>query len=458
MIERAPSENGEALSLYARMAALLLLGLLHVFSIPLFMAPDEPFHFARAHGLAEGRLVLKDNARPLVRFIYETMKSGRYGGHPLVSNMHRLLDEHEGRIPNIAWNTALYSPVPYLFHACAIKIVLAFSDPAADPTRGFRAAAYACRLTTLFLFVGCILFASRVSPDISWPLFWVAAAPMALAQASVVNIDFIVLGATALLLSTCLGSLARRPCTACLTLSCFFLLTTKPTYLPLFLIPAALVLYGEDDGPVYGAKPFLFAMAISFAAFLVWSRAAASHEVFKPMAEGMSRFFGVALDPSFQLKWIVQSPLQFLLIVKNSLSADLLSLGRQFVGVLGWLDAPIPDALTAAWWLLSLVAILLPTPAIRRGKRLTLGLLLIAAALGAVLCLYISGFMMWTPVGAATIVTQGRYYHPVVFTLFLGLAFVKPIYTPDKFRPYGGYGLVVMAVAINIGALYTTFW
>ncbi len=450
----APDSNR---SLHARIVVLFVIGFVYVFSIPPFEGPDEPAHFARAHGVAEGQLIQRDNARELARFIHEGMKI-RHPSNPLVLNMERLLNEHEGRIPNIAWNTALYSPAPYLPHAGVIRIVTAFNHT----SPGLRIALYLCRIVTLCLFIAFVYFASRISPGSSWPLFWVAATPMALAQASIVGIDCMVLGASALLLSACLGTLSRRSHAACLVLSSLLLATTKPTYLPLLLIPAMFGPHGEERGAVHGVKPFLLALAISVFAFLAWSHAAATHEVFQPMAEGMKRFFGVTLDPSHQLKWILQSPLQFLMIVVASLGAGFTALARQFVGVLGWLNAPIPVFAVVAWWIASPAAVLIsdPAPGVGRWKWLSPGPgpLCMIAALGVILCIYISGFMMWTPVGAATIFTQGRYFHPVVFVLFVGLALVKPMILDRGFKRLAGRGLILLAVVINITALFTAFF
>ncbi len=454
MTEHAGHIKTLAASIYARMAVLLILGLVYVFSIPMFEAPDEPCHFARAYGIAEGQFILKDHSRALVLFIYENMKT-RHADHPVLVNMKRLLDEQGDRIPNVTWNTALYSPVPYLFHACAIKMVLVFSNS----TQGLRVASYLCRFITLCLFVGLIFLSSRISSESSWPLFWVAATPMALAQASIISIDFIVLGTSALLLCMCLGNLTTRSYTVYLVISSFLLVTAKPTYIPLLLIPAVFMLYAGDDIQAHGPKPFLLALAISVAAFFIWNYFMVSYDVFNPMAEGWKRFLGLELDPSFQMKWIVQSPLQFLIIVKNSLASSYISLAHQFVGVLGWLDAPIPIFLVAMWWILSIPAILIsdPVAAVSYGKKLSMGLLFIAVALGVILCIYISGFMMWTSVGSTSIPTQGRYFHPVIFALFLGLAIAKPIFIKDRFKRYFGYGLLAMSGVINITALLTTF-
>ncbi len=441
--------------MYARTVALFVLGLLYVFLIPPFEGPDEPCHFARAHGAAEGQLVLKDNSGALLRFIHEIMKP-RHADNPLLLNIERLLDEHEGRAPNVAWNTALYSPVPYLLHAAVIKVVAAV-DPS---SRGLLIALYLCRVGSLCLFIGLIFLASRIHPESSWILFWIAGAPMVLAQASIVTIDGMIFGAAALLTALALspGSAGPRRFTAGLVLASFLLMMAKPTYLPLLFIPGAVAWANRGDSRGPGAAPFLLALAVSLAGFLVWSLIASAHDIFQSMAEGMIRFFGVELDPASQLKAILRSPAEFLRIALHSLFAGRAAIGRQIVGVLGWLNAPIPDILVIAWWALSIPAIVISDPAAApgRGGRWIPALAFFAGALGVVLCIYISGFMMWTPVGGAFIFAQGRYFHPVVLTLFIGIALAKPALVDDRCKRYAGPGLLVLAVAINLAVLFST--
>ncbi len=233
---------------HIRLLILLVFGLAYVWVLPPFEAPDEPAHFARAYSLAEGQAVLKDHPRKLVVFLRDAMKERLAARHmevqevPVLAEMERCLREKKERIPNIAYNSAQYSPVPYLFHAAVIRLVMLF-----DPTsRGLMVSLYACRIVSLLVFVGLLWVAFLLFPALSWPLFWLSITPMALSQASVVSVDYIVFLSAAILLTAALGHVRGTASAVCLICSAFFLLLTRPPYLWLLLVPVTSVFLSRD--------------------------------------------------------------------------------------------------------------------------------------------------------------------------------------------------------------------
>ncbi len=439
--------------LYPRMIVLFLLGCAYLILIPPFEAPDEPSHLFRAHGVAEGQFMVTDHSAALVRFVHENMKTRR-PDNPLILHMERLSAEPRERTPNIAWNTALYSPAPYVFHAGVIKAIGAVGAS----TEGFRLMLYGGRLTTLCLFILFIFLASRLHPESSWILFWIAAAPMALAQASVVTMDVIVIGAAAILLATSPGHLPGRTHAVCLVVSSFFLLMAKPTYFPLLLIPAVLSIRRRADGGRRIAA-FLLALAISGAGAVAWNGFAKSRGVFLAMAEAMKQFTGLELNPGLHLELILSSPLEFLGIVGNTLATHGLYLMHQFVGVLGWLEAPVPLFTVVLWWLLAIPAILISGApgTLGRMEGRAFGLASVLAAVSTFFLIFISVFMYWNPVGSTLIGVQGRYFHVVALVLFTGVTPWIRWTVSNRGKRLAGGLLIGMAVVINVAALYTVY-
>ncbi|MCP4680744.1 MAG: DUF2142 domain-containing protein [Desulfobacterales bacterium] len=448
------AEAPRTILLYSRMIMLFVCGCIYVFLIPPFEAPDEPSHFLRAHGVMEGQFILKNHSGKLVHFVHENMKA-RHADNPWVLHVERLLNEPGDRKPNIAWNTALYSPVPYLFHTGVIKMVMAFSQS----SQGFRVALYLCRLTTLCLFVFFVFLASRINPESSWLLYWVASAPMALSQACVVNIDFIIFGACAILLSASLGNISERKYAACLILSSFFLLMSKPTYFPLLLIPVISAIRRRTGGQHGYTAPFVWGLALSVSGAVAWNWFVKSQGAFISLAEEMKRFTGLELNPSFQLEFILQSPMEFVYIIKNTLVTSGVLLMHQFVGVLGWLDAPIPFFMVVLWWIFTIPAILISGfPPMPRMKELALSLEYIFIACTIFFLIFISAFMLWMPVGSTWIGVQGRYFHTLVLILFFGLI----PWTRLNIRNWGkrvlGCLLIVVSLMINIASFTTIYY
>ena len=150
-----------------RIPLLFLLGFLYVFLTPIFEAPDEPAHFARAYGIAEGQFILRDHSKALALFIRHQFKAM---DSPETRSMAEYLKRYEQisteeRVPNIAYNTALYSPVPYLTHAAVIKTIM-LCNPQGDV---FRLQAYLCRIFSLLIFCSMLVLSFHICPGFK---FW----------------------------------------------------------------------------------------------------------------------------------------------------------------------------------------------------------------------------------------------------------------------------------------------
>jgi uncharacterized membrane protein len=440
--------------LYVQAGILLAFGCAYAFLIPLFEAPDEPAHFLRAYGIAEGQFILHDHPRALVLFLERNMeRRHKHQRLAVVEEMKSLLAQHEGRIPNIAFNTSQYSPVPYLFHAAVIKIVLMLDHS----PRGLVLSVYAARLATVFLYVAFLFLAFRMLPAASWPVFWIAVTPMALSQAGVVSEDYIVFCASVMLLFASLKNLPPLAYALYVIPSTFFLLLTKAPYAPLLLVPAVSIFVSNPDRRAMRVLSLVCALALALAGVVAWNALARSQGILDLTLEGIRKYVSPNIDPVGQLHWIVRFPLQFLKVVLNTLRQDGLSLYHQVVGVLGWLDTPIPLWTAVLWGLFSVPAILVSKgpDSLNRARASILGAACIVGSILALVSVFATIYAIWMPVGAQTINLQGRYFHPVLVALLVGVVLIKPKEMLSRHGPPLEISILGMATVINAACVVT---
>jgi len=444
--------------LYVRALILLGFGLAYVFILPPFEAPDEPAHFARAYSIAEGQVVIKDHPRDLVVFVKEAIEARLEARNmkkdiPVLVEIKRLLDQYDDRIPNIAFNAAQYSPVPYIFHAAAIRLVMLFdSFP-----RGFLLSLYACRVVSLLMFVGLLYLSFSLFPSISWPLFWLSITPMALSQASVVSVDYIVFLSCAILLAASLGDLRRQTYSLCLIPAAFFLLLTRPPYLWLLIIPVVSVFLTDSEGRTSRVRSLIVAVTLALAGAFIWNWFAKSTGIYDATIAAIRRYLDPAIDPLGQLDLILRHPVSFFEVMLRTFLANSTLYYHQFVGVLGWLDTPVPFRVAVAWGVLAVVPVVISDVPSHMGYRNSsvLGIVCVGAAVLSAVSVFISMYIIWTPVGCATGYLQGRYLHPVAAAVLVGAVLMKPFDVGYQLKRLGACVLLLGAAGINAMSILT---
>ena len=397
-------------------ALLFFWGAAYALTVPLFEAPDEPAHFARAYGISEGQFILRDSPRHLALFLYEKLKNQQRT--QIIALMDRLLEEFPGRVRFIAPNTAMYSPVPYVFHALIIKGVTIFGE--SDFLLTFSV--YLCRLTSLFLFLSILYFSSRISPFIFWPVFWIAATPMALSQAAMVNLDFVILGACVMLLAASLGDLKFSSFAWCTSASAFVLLLTKPPYAPILIIPAVSAVLVKRTSRLQTMVIFFGVFLIPFLGAAVWNGLMVSQGTMNDFSELLWKYTKSHMDPFTQLIYIIEYPLKFIYNIWNTLSNNAIRYLHQFVGVLGWQDIPVPFWIVILWSVLAIPAVgITDQTNLPFRTRLLLGIVCIMVSVLILIFIFTSSYMVWMPIAADSINVQGRYFHAAAAVFFAGI-------------------------------------
>jgi hypothetical protein len=398
-------------------------GMIYAFLIPPFEAPDEPAHFARAYGIAEGQFILKDHPRQLLQYLSDEIQK-RYPGQDIaiLMSIRQLLNKHQDRISNIAYNSSQYSPVPYLFHAVILKIMMMYSTPI-----NLQFSLYASRIVSILLFSCLMYIILKVSRNMAWPFFWIAMTPMALSQASIVNPDGIVFCAATILLLVSIHDVQYAFYAIWMVVSAFLLISTKSPYAPLLLVPL-ITLFQDNRIHVPKLVWLIVAVIISSISFLCWTYFVKTCGIYELMMSAILKYNSPAIDPHRQFELLLQSPFNLCRIVFNTLSLRGGVMLHEFVGVLGWQNTPVPRWVVMIWCFLSLFAVFISARPTHISYTVSLGwgIASIVSAILAYLCVTIAVYLVWMPVGASFVYLQGRYFHPIAAALCIAVILMKP--------------------------------
>lgn len=435
-------------------AMVVFFGLIYMIIIPPCEAPDEPAHFARAYGIAaEGQLVLKDHPRELLEFAQENMQ--RHDDfHEFITN---ILQKDKDRFKNLAFNTALYSPFPYIFHATGIKIVSLISNSVSNLSACF----YFARLISLALFIGVVLWMYTYPYNLKWIVFWIFTNPMALAQSCTINLDVVIFCASILILLSSIY-IEKKYSFLLVIIAGFFLMLSKPVYTPILILPLITILIKNVDKKNFKLLGLLISYAFIFLSGVAWGVVSRKYGILDHYIEASG---SVKLNPNGQLLHALTSPLDFFQIIINTFIQNGLQTYHQFVGVLAWLDVPIPTWTIILWGIFAIIILFLAdSHNLKFTKKQTkwLGFAFISIAFICFLLVMLSGYMLWTPVSSNTIPLQGRYFHAVLATLLLGFILIRPqLKIRYELRRFMEWSLVAACLIIHSSTTYTLldkFW
>lgn len=426
------------------------IGLIYVFLIPPFEAPDEPAHFARAYGFAEGQFILRDLPRPVVQYMVDELQK-RHPGHNVFVPIRELLKQYPDRIPipGLVVYATQYSPIAYGFHAAALKMMMLCAGKT-----DVRLSLYLCRMVSLLLFSGMMFAVFKLSGNMALPLFWIAVTPMALSQASVVNPDGIVFAASTMILAVSLQNPSLLTYTAWMIVSAIMLISTKPPYAPVFLVSfAALYRNGRMDMPKLAG--LTAALVLSFGSMAYWSWIVKTHGIYEKMMDVIQEYNSPAINPHLQWMGLLHAPWEIWNIVVHTISLQGGLLLHQFVGILGWVSVPVPEWTAGLWCVMCLAAVLLAKRPEGVSPRLALvwGGVSLSAAILTFLGVTLSIYLIWMPVQAPFVSLQGRYFHPVAAILCVALILMKPVEF-DLERMRGAVGIFGLSALI----IHMTTW
>jgi uncharacterized membrane protein len=381
-------------------------------NVPPFQAPDEPNHFLRALQVSAGGLV------------GASLGSGRSGGtvdpavpsavapylplmfHPenkltaSVAERGRRIAWSADRVPVDFANTASYGPLLYVPQAAGIWLAKVFHGGIVDGLLAAR----------LLNAIGACLAGFLALRLCRWGralMFSVLLLPMSLHLFASASQDALLITGTFLALALASNAAGRSASLASLV---SFLAVTgaaamaRPPCAALFIL-APMFFHRRPEQPRHWGRFAVGAILLGLALSVValWSWWAAMESV--PLRPSQTS----ASDQAWRL---MSNPPAFAEILWRTLVELPPAAYKSFVGLLGWLDTTLPDTyywIAAAMLMAAVVvdAAALPATII---QRLCATLALILAVGGVFLSLY----LIWTPVGARTIDGPvGRYFLPL---------------------------------------------
>lgn len=365
---------------------------------PPFQSPDEFAHVQRAYLLSKGMVLLESSGGMIDTGLVSYMNAyQRYPFHP-----HRKVSpEAATSADDIEWSgtkqfvynpAAAYFPIAYAPQAFGLAMGEALSLSVDTSYRLARLCALLASLALLF-----IAFRVFNPPLVVLALLII---PMSLFQISSASLDGVANSAAILGISAFARVAVDRRATRPWVLWTLFVTTLIVVTSREYLVPMLLLVFGA----------FFFTRqrkCISVGLFLTFAIAAwvwlAMTTAANPSPSGLTVAEGIA--------YYATHPMALIDVFANTLANDILFYAASFVGILGWLDAPlriVDYAVFCALILLLLVA------ALRfKGSSKTWGArtLLLVSSVVSLLVMFLWMLIAWTQHPASKIEgVQGRYF------------------------------------------------
>ena len=388
-------------------------------NIPPFQNADEIAHALRADQISHGGLIgrrlgpdtsggavdqaVMDAFAPFAPLVFHPETKATRAMYAPAAALHWDGAQVDINFPN----TAIYPPTFYLPTVFAIWI----GKAAALSVLNTLYLARVCTALVSLLLASCGVLAAGVAAP--W-IFAIVTLPMSLSLMADMSQDGVMIGCSALLAGLIAGARQREEPTAPGTLAWFCCLlatliaVARPPYVPLALLPALLP----------GLRLRLRAMmaGCTVLATILWALLAAAVALTKTRTD-------IPIDPAAQLQWVITHPGGMFMVALHTVQEETGTLATQFVGALGWMDAPMPSVYIATAQGLLLLSLLVtltgrsasPIPQARAW--IEAGCVVLGIAVSTVL-LFAIQYLTWNVVGAPLIFgVLGRYFLPLALAL-----------------------------------------
>jgi uncharacterized membrane protein len=393
----------------------LMAGLCMVFVNAPFETPDEASHFWRAYHVYEGNLISSRQGDCVGGWIPKSVATAHLPFENLVQHPENRVEKNainkglqepfddQDRVFVSMGFAALYAPVVYIPQVIGIVVGRLLGLSAFGMM-------YAGRVVNVLCWITVVYTAIRITPVFKWVFLLVALLPMSLYLAASLSADVSQNSISLLLFALVLRALWQKQTLSwthmlAITLLCVFLAFAKQTYFPL----TVLVLLIPADRFSGLRNKLLFcvtAIGLSLLACLLWS--IAIKELYTPLH---------GANAPEQLSLLMADPWGFVKILIDSIQGHWRGYVTTFVGILGFLDTPLPN-----WIYFSYPLVLIGTALFDRGCGEPMDkkqrLWVIAVCMGVFLLVQLSMYLTWTKPGEQIIEgVQGRYFLPIAVTI-----------------------------------------
>ncbi|MGA2110687.1 MAG: DUF2142 domain-containing protein [Anaerolineales bacterium] len=406
------STNQEKVTLKPEMVFVILagfFGLLFLLVTPPFEVPDEYQHFDDAYAVSMGRffgytfvmprsienlqeLTLPQLFHPEVKVSYADLT--KFFSTPL---------NPSDAVPSNYLAVAKDNPIPYLPVAVGILIAKFLNLDTLDFF-------YFGRVVALCVWIGVVYWGIKLLPEYKWAFLLIILTPMALFEAGSYSTDMVLDSVAFLWTCVCLSYSSPREqpfstkARSLLILLAALISVTKPPYFFLlglyFLIPRA----NFGSRRQYW-KTTILLFGIGFLLLLFDYSYLKSNDFTMGNASVMG-----------QIRFLLSSsPFTFLIVTLRAVKYyGAYYYWHGFIGLLGWLDTPLPDFVYTTYSAMLLFFCLIDQQK-ERVFRLQQKLVSLLCVGAVVFLIFLSLYLTWTPVGHKDVEGfQGRYLIPVL--------------------------------------------
>jgi uncharacterized membrane protein len=420
-------------------------GLSFLVLTPPGQVPDEHAHFLRAYQVSEGHIVSTKNGdhtgdhipSSVSRFMscYDALpfhRENKVSVSQILDTASIRIDENDRPFTGFS-NTAIHPPLIYAPQAMGIFLARQF-------TPSVLVMFYIGRLFNFLVAIALTFWAIRCMPVGKWIFTVLALTPMMMFMSSSLSSDALTNALSFLFLAQillCAFGPDERVSTSNFITAAVLGVALGQSKQAYFLLVAAYLLipYARMGTASRYWLGFLVVATSTLLSVSGWGI----------VVRGIysSANPGIAIDPRQQFLLICSEPRWFL--------SALLDIGchwpiflRQFIGVLGWLDTPIPNWVFVAELIVIAVMVLDEIGAAAKfSTRQTLTAFGVACIVGLTVCVAI--YLTWERVGSQTVGIQGRYFIPIGPLLALALSRIGSEFAAILARPIQSLRVVTIA-------------
>jgi uncharacterized membrane protein len=452
-----------ALSVFLVLSSLF--GSALIAAVPPMRGPDEPAHFVRAYAISQGDFIpaasdehgRKGTLLPLrlqqqmevFELARDQVTAPDFSFAPIFEKYEavRRASTAGGNADHLVFNlyggSEAYSPIPYLpYMPCLIVARLLQLD--------FLPTLYLTRLTGFAVLTALVAYAIAAAPGLSWAFLGISMLPSALYGRVIVSADGMTLALTLVLVALCFRRLVYR------TGSEPPIVQSVCTCLCVLCKPPQIMLVALQFTEFRGIKRWrsiaivLPAVVLGLSWAILSSSDLAQWRIMEPHETQQ-------FNPIWRIGFMLQNPLHLPTLLAGS-AADALIYARQLIGVLGWLDAPLWPAVYPVLGLLIPVTFLSAVDLARAVRRRVV-ILYLTVAVAYVLIVFVTFYIVWTPIGADRIRgVQGRYFLIVLPILAVAISMLVARGLSVRARAAASIGAAVISVAATLEAVLRVDW
>ena len=341
---------------YLLLSIILVLGIIFIFVVPPFQKADEIAHFLRGVGLSNGEIICEEDTKGNYYFniqkkyfkYMENVGAGRiHFNYNEKFFLNDLKSSEEGYQSEEMTPFYRFCSLPFLAY-----IPTAISVLIGDLFKSISLSFYLARIMNFAIFFVALLWSYNKikNSKFRWILIAYAMIPMVTHQASAIVYDALQLAVVPILFALNISFIEEKKIRKrdlwIYFISMFVLLTAKSGYyflsLLYFLIPREKIAKDKKKYFLYTFIYFLLCI-ISLVVYI------------KVFSASTLTDFKSNISPIEQFKYILENPLSFLLVIKNTLGGNIYFYIGSFIGHFGWLDysiSPITYLLFILSWVL----------------------------------------------------------------------------------------------------------